>query len=246
MPWLGNATPDHRTPLEDRWGGWYVTGSAGSASHLGNLAIADRQARELPARPPRVLSTLDGRFRTGDYLSAHSDVVALLVLEHQLRMMNLLTRIGWEARVLTHDGATGDPASLARIARELVDYMLFVEEAPMERVRGSSTYAATFAARGPRDRRGRSLRELDLDRRLMKYPCSYMVYAPAFDALPAIAKDAIYRRLWEVLSGGERSARYARLAEADRNAILEILGDTKRDLPAYFTPPQSRPSRPAA
>jgi hypothetical protein len=102
-------------------------------------------------------------------------------------------------------------------------------------VRGASGFAERFSAIGPRDRKGRSLRELDLNRRLMKYPCSYLIYSPAFDALPRGIKDPIYRRLWEVLSGQERGERYrSRLSLADRRSVLEILRDTKKDLPQYF------------
>jgi hypothetical protein len=122
------------------------------------------------------------------------------------------------------------------VATEVVDYLLFVDEARLtDPVRGRSGFAERFAALGPRDKKGRSLRELDLNRRLMKYPCSYLIYAPAFDALPPAARDPIYRRMWEVLSGQERSERYlSALSLADRQAIVEILRDTKPGLPAYF------------
>ena len=125
---------------------------------------------------------------------------------------------------------------MAGIATEVVDYLLFIDEAPLtDRVRGSSAFAQRFAAAGPRDAKGRSLHELDLTRRLMKYPCSYLIYSDAFDALPSSAKDPIYRRMWEVLSGEDRGARYrSALSLADRQAIVEILRDTKNDLPAYF------------
>jgi hypothetical protein len=113
--------------------------------------------------------------------------------------------------------------------------MLFVDEAPLAGpVGGDSGFAAGFNARGPRDAMGRSLRHLDLTTRLLKYPCSYLVYSEAFEALPGVAKQAVYARLWQVLSGAETSARYARRVRADRLAIVEILRDTKPDLPAYF------------
>jgi hypothetical protein len=102
-------------------------------------------------------------------------------------------------------------------------------------VKGSSKFADVFAARGPRDTRGRSLREFELTRRIFRYPCSYMIYTEAFDALLPAAKEAIYARMWTVLSGREKQPRYRRLARADRQAIVEILQDTKKDLPAYFT-----------
>ena len=61
-----------------------------------------------------------------------------------------------------------------------------------------------------------------------------MIYTDAFDALPDLAKDAVYARLWSVLSGQEPDTVYARLSRDDRQAIVEILRDTKTDLPAYF------------
>ena len=91
-----------------------------------------------------------------------------------------------------------------------------------------------MAASGPRDRQGRSLYELDLKSRLMKYPCSYLIYSPAFDALSSLAKTAIYERMWSVLSGNSLEPRYRSLSLTDRRAIVEILKDTKPDLPAYF------------
>jgi hypothetical protein len=167
-----------------------------------------------------------------------------MVFEHQTRMTNLLTYIGWERRAAEFDAHSDTPASssvaapstsLQDIASELVDYMLFVDEAPLAgKITGTSGFAQTFLAAGPRDSRGRSLRELDLERRLMRYPCSYMIYSPLFDALPAAAKDAIYRRLWEILSGADHQKAYSHLSLADRQAIVEILRDTKKDLPAYF------------
>jgi hypothetical protein len=125
---------------------------------------------------------------------------------------------------------------MSGVATEVVDYLLFIYEAKQtDSVRGASGFAERFAMGGPRDRKGRSLYELDLRRRLMKYPCSYLIYSPAFDALPPLAKAPIYKRMWEVLSGQEQDPRYREaLSLADRRAIVEILRDTKKDLPSYF------------
>jgi hypothetical protein len=169
------------------------------------------------------------------YPSTHSDVVALLVLAHQTNMTNLITRLGWEARVAAAAPSADASARVREAARDTVDYLLFVDEAALPGpISGSSGFAARFSAAGPRDGKGRSLRELDLRRRLFKYPCSYMIYTDAFDALPAPAQEALYARLWEVLSGKETQARYKGLLPADRQAILEILRDTKKNLPEYF------------
>ena len=132
-------------------------------------------------------------------------------------MANLLTRASWQARAadpLLHPPFTATPgeeeritAMMSGVASEVVDYLLFIDEAKLtDRVRGASGFAERFSAIGPRDRKGRSLHELDLNRRLMKYPCSYLIYSPAFDALPARAKDPIYRRMWQVLSGRNRTS----------------------------------------
>jgi hypothetical protein len=222
---------DHRTPFELRWGGWFVTGGHELPHHLGNARVTTGGTIEDTVTPATVhVTSLDGRFDPAGYPSQQSDVVALLVIEHQARMLNLITRAGWEARVGADAGRPLDT-----VINELVDYLLFVDERPLPgHVQGPSAFARTFAARGPRDSRGRSLRELDLRTRLMRYPCSYVIYSEPFDALPDVAKQAIYRRLWAVLAGSVTEARYERLSADDRRAVLEILRDTKPDLPAYY------------
>ena len=106
----------------------------------------------------------------------------------------------------------------------VVRCLLFHEEAPLtDPIRGTSTFAADFAERGRRDPKGRSLRDLDLNTRLFRYPCSYLIYSRAFDSLPAEVKEYIYHRLWEILSGRATGKDDPQLAKADREAILEIL-----------------------
>ena len=152
-------------------------------------------------------------------------------MAHQTNMTNLITRTGWEARLAAASPSQDASARVTEAARDLVDYMLFVDEAPLTGpVKGGSGFAESFGARGPRDGQGRSLRDFDLRRRLFKYPCSYMIYTPAFDALPPAAKNAVYTRLWEVLSGRETQPRYRSLTPQDRQAIVSILRETKRDL----------------
>jgi hypothetical protein len=224
------------SPLEQRWGGWWVTGDHGGARHMGNIPVmpADKGKSKL-ANPTRPLASVEGLFDLKGYPSAYSDVVALLVLAHQTNMTNLITRTGWEARLAAASPSPDASSRVAESARDLVDYMLFVDEAPLTGpVKGGSGFAEAFAARGPRDGKGRSLRDFDLRRRLFQYPCSYMIYTPAFDGLPQAARDAVYARLWEVLSGRESGARYRRLTLQDRQAIVSILRETKPNLPAYF------------
>jgi hypothetical protein len=237
---IRSTAMDQRMPLEDRWGGWFVTGTSGVTAHLGN------QVPTLEGRQRRPLTSTDGLFDADGFPAATSDVAALLVFSHQTHMTNLLTRAAWEARAADprlHPPFVATPGEDARVAdmmsgvaNEVVDYLLFIDEAKLTNpVRGASGFAERFSVAGPRDRRGRSLHALDLNRRLMTYPCSYLIYSPAFASLPAAAKDPIYRRMWQILSGQERGARYrTALSLADRRAIVQILRETKPDLPTYF------------
>ena len=234
---LGAYDPDDRTPFRQRWGGWYVTGTHGSMRHMGNAIVTNSAQRDSMVSDGTLNRTsLDGRFDTNGYPSGLSDIAALMVFQHQVHATNLITRIGWETRIAAHEGRLDLTAGVVRDAvNELVDYMLFVDEEPLTApVRGTSGFAEMFSAQGLKDRRGRSLRQLDLEHRLLRYPCSYMVYTPAFAALPVNARQAVYARMWEILSGRDASAKYARLAEADRSAIAEILRDTLPDLPDAF------------
>jgi hypothetical protein len=189
----GETDVDSRTPFAQLWGGWFVTGSTVPAGHRGNAIFANSVRRE-------ITPALEPKFS----LTPSSDVVALMVFAHQMHMMNLLAH----------------PDNI----EELVDYLLFVDEPPLPGpIRGESGFAEKFSSGGPRDRLGRSLRDFDLERRLMRYPCSYMIYTEAFDALPPMTKDAVYRRMWQILSGAETGVRYQRFTLADRQAVMEIL-----------------------
>src|SRR5439155_19144427 len=95
-------------------------------------------------------------------------------------------------------------------------------------------FVAEFAARGPKDSQGRSLRDFDLKTRLFKYPCSYLIYSASFDQLPDVVRDYLHRRLFDILSGKDTSKDFAHLSAGDRKAILEILPDTKAGLPEYW------------
>lgn len=228
---------DHRTPFERRWGGWFVTGAHGRSRHLGNTVVDPGDARRslVPAGPLNAAS-LDGAVDLAGYPAALSDVVALAVFDHQSRALNLLTRLGWEARVAAHEGRAPleTPAVTSTLA-DLVDYLLFVDEAPMPGgLTGASGFAEWFAARGPRDATGRTLHALDLTTRLMRYPLSYTIYSPAFDALPDDLRAMVYRHLARVLVAGDPAPKYAHLSPEDRRAIVEILRDTKPEARAHL------------
>ena len=194
MPQDGSFVIDHRSRLDQRWAGWYVSGASPSVQHMGRPIAAglDLSAYPLPT----------------------SDIAALMVFDHQGHATNLLTRLGWETRFAAALGAPDfTKGDLADILNEAVDYFAFAGETPIvSPVRPGSAFAQTFASAGPRDRRGRSLRALDLHTRLFTYRCSYMIYSPAFDALPPEARAAMYAGLRKTIT--------------DRDTI-EILDETR-------------------
>jgi hypothetical protein len=221
---------DQRVPITERWGGWFVTGTTGPQHHYGNNPnLVD------PIHPggpvgdeSQNVTSLTGLLDTSKYPAALSDVVALMTLEHQTRMTNLITRIGWDTRIAIHAVTWEQPDTVKKMdaeIQEMVKYMTFADEAPLTgSVAGVSTFTKTFTERGPRDKQSRSLRDFDLKTRLFRYPVSYMIYSAAFDALPAQAKDRIYRGLFDALSGKDEN----------KIAALQIVRETKSGLPDYW------------
>jgi hypothetical protein len=252
-PVLGSSAfeTDQTSPLKNRWGGWYVTGLVGKQKHLGNLISgANQSPEEVDNSAGLNVTSLTGRFDSSKYLAATSDLVALMVMEHQTRAHNLITAANFETRIARAQSAlskapagsakqpTGAHSRIEAAGEQLVKYLLFSGEATLtEPVRGTTDFARQFASRGPRDKRGRSLRDFDLEHRLFKYPCSYLIYSAAFDGLPREVKEYVARRLGEVLRGTDQSREFAHLSVSDRLAIREILQETKPDLAAAWKPP---------
>jgi len=227
-----------KSPLRERWGGWYVTGTSGAQRHLGNtivLARADdvddmkKFIGRLDLNAGANVTDLGKRFDTKEYLSPQSDIVALMILGHQTHVHNMITSGVYEIRDAIQQGLTAKMAEVIKDAGEpIVRTMLFAGEAPLtDAVTGTSGFAAEFTSRGPRDSKGRSLRDFDLKHRLMRYPLSYLVYSKSFDAEPTELKDYVVRRFREVLTGQDTSPEFSHLSSDDRQAILEILHDTK-------------------
>jgi hypothetical protein len=145
-----------------------------------------------------------------------------------------MIRVGWDARIAAQEGKTDEAAQtkLNGEIDEMVVYMLFADETKLfEPIQGVSTFTKTFPERGPRDHQGRSLRDFDLQTRMFKYPLSYMIYSAAFDGMPDKVRAGVYQRLYEVLTGKDQSPQFARLSADDRKAILQIVRETKPNLP---------------
>jgi hypothetical protein len=215
-----------KNPMKERWGGWYVTGTHGSTTHAGNV-VSNRPASVLAPLQAATLAKssnvvdLSSRFNTAPYLSPHSDIVALMVLAHQVTVQNKIALANSRGAVAAKDSG-----------ESLVHALLFAGAPPLAApIKGTSNFAVEFPALGPKDTKGRSLRDFDLQTRLFRYPLSYLIYSKPFDSMDAAVKAVVYRRLREILSGEDKSRDFAYLSMADRNAILEILRGTKSDFP---------------
>jgi hypothetical protein len=246
----GRILTTDRTPLRSRWGGWYVTGTHGDQVHLGNIQVRNvNELVNLESVRRGNVDNLDALFDTRPYLTNQSDIVALLVLQHQVTVQNLITRVNFEVRTaLAGEGLTGPAADIATVEfppavrvelREfldnLVNGMLFVDAAGFtSRINGNTGFDAWFQAQGPRDRKGRTLRQLDLNTRLFAYPLSYLVYSQAFESLPAYARNYVYERFADALTGADSTPGFAQLSAADRKAVLEILNTTKPDFAKFM------------
>jgi hypothetical protein len=202
-------------PFENRWGGWYVTGTSGAMHHRGNVTAEDPlRPFDLPEDKGLNITDLSGRYDLKQTLKPTSDIVALMTLEHQTGFSNRIA-------VLNVRYPTESAAATDKLIDELVSYMTFADEVPLPSpVKGNSAFTQVFARRGPRDSKGRSLRDFDLQTRLFRYPLSYMIYSAAFDSLNPAAKNLLWRKLHDAL-----------LQKPDGAAAIAILAATKTDLP---------------
>ena len=230
-----------RTSLRNRWGGWYVTGKPNQQSHLGNIVVESAEAlQRLDELRIGTLANLDALLDTSAYLSNKSDIVALMVLEHQVGIQNAITRVNYDTRTALANADQGDATAASeenahRVIEALLKALFSVGEASIPSpIAGTSGFAEQFEARGPSDRRGRSLRELDLDTKLFVYPLSFVIYSDGFDAIPEPSKQRIYSRIVAILRGEDRTGEFTHLTAEDRIAVSEILEETKPDFAAIL------------
>jgi hypothetical protein len=239
------------TPLRDRWGGWYVSGLSGSQVHLGNLLVPDKNdLSSIETARRGNLETLEGAglFDTQPYLTPRSDIVALMVLEHQIGVQNQIGYVRFKAESVLermgHPDAVGartwdelpddSQIVLTRMLDELVQRLLMVGAIELEEpIQGTAGFEAWFEGQGLRDEQGRSLHDLDLQSRLFAHRLSYLIYSEQFDGLPAFAKDYVYRKIAGVLGGSDRSEVYGHISDEERAFLHDLLVETKPDFAPY-------------
>lgn len=243
------------TPFQERWGGWYVTGSTGGAAHRGN-AVADEAEAGGPVtlRPllaeGEVVGGLGGLFDPAPYLRRdRSDVLALMILEHQVHVHNTLLSANLAARQAIYrsrqllrelgghepDGLTDSTRSVLRHrAKDIVACLLFRDEAPLPDggLQGDEAFEKAFLSRASRDGEGRSLRDLRLHERLFKNRCSYLIGSSVFASLVPELKAAVHRQLHAALrepADGDTDSP-GHLGVAERRRIREILLATEPEI----------------
>ena len=238
----GTYLTSDASPYSERFGGWYVTGKHGAMRHMGNATVRGGDGYAVLDRDAGAnLGDLSGFFDTKPYLAPGSDIVAQLVLQHQVRVHDLITQAHWGTLLaLSDEKAINDSlgrgethrsdstkSRIRSVCEPLVEALLFVHEPELPApIVGSSSFTKDFAGKGIRDRNGRSLRQFDLRTRLFRYPCSFLIHSEAFSALPEDAKEYVFGRLRQVADGSLNSKPYDRIAPADRKAIGEILRET--------------------
>lgn len=238
----GSHNVNYKTPIEKRWGGWYVTGRHGKQTHMGNVLVKGREVPDdFDFSSGSNIDDLTPYFNPDKYLAPNSDIVALMVMEHQIVVHNMLTKASFMTRqaldyqAMMHEslGVPKDEmldsvkSRIRSAGNDLTDALLMVEEARWtEPIEGNTSFTERFSSLGPQDSKGRSLRQFDLQTRLWKYPCSYLIYSDSFKALPLEMKRYVRGRFAQILSGEDKAEKYKHLTEADRSAVGEILAET--------------------
>jgi len=247
----GSYTTDQSSPIAERWGGWYVTGNHGELRHMGNaiaIEVDKGNGAEIDREAGANMEELDDFIDPTDYLVPDSDIVALMVLEHQVGMHNRLIEGNYVVRKAIYrdqeisrelgEKRKGFSDTTKRIidhqAERILNYLLFANEVKLDGggIDSDSSFTEDFQHNARVTKDGRSLKDFQLLTRIFKYRCSYMIYSTAFESLPKPLKSKVYRRLGEILTGKDTSNEYAYLTESERDRILSILVETLPDAPA--------------
>lgn len=249
----GSYTTDQSSPIAERWGGWYVTGHHGELRHMGNaiaIEVDKGNGAEIDREAGANMDELDEFIDPTDYLVPDSDIVALMVLEHQVGMHNRLIEGNYVVRKAIYrdqeisrelgEKRKGFSDTTRRIidhqADRILNYLLFANEVKLDGggIDSDSPFVEDFQHNAQLSKDGRSLKDFQLLTRIFKYRCSYMIYSSAFESLPKPLKSKVYQRLGAVLSGMDTSNEYAYLKESERERILDILIETLPDAPAKW------------
>jgi hypothetical protein len=223
---------DTSTPFARRFGGWYVTGTHGDMQTMANYVISSADMIRQPDFAKNGNQTsLDAYVNLDAYVRPTSDIVALLVLEHQVEVQNAITRLNYDSRMLLDANPQAGDAELDPLIRPLLDSLFMAHEAVLtDKVEGTSGFREYFEQQGPRDAQGRSLRELDLESRTFRLPLSYLIYSDAIKALPDPVRTRLFAQVRAVLQQEDGAVEYPHINADQRAAIVGILQSTLPEL----------------
>jgi hypothetical protein len=234
----------HQVPFDERWGGWLLSGEVGTARHMANAlaSVEDGKATLGQAKQPSKF------FNAELHLRPDSDVLAMLLHDHQISMHHWMMEAHYRVRQGLHDAKvkdtsrasleaieSGEREDLEACVDRLMRYLLFADEAPMgeESWKDGGDYRKVFLADRRQTVDGRSLKDLKLRERIFKYRCSYMIYSKAFAALPLSLREEVYHRLYKVLTNDADG--FEHLGQEEREGILSILTETLPEAAAYWS-----------
>ncbi|WP_386820319.1 hypothetical protein [Luteolibacter algae] len=228
---LGTEDTTHESPIEERWGGWYVTGNS-SLPHLGNRVYTSEGSTKPEMQE---LDDLRSVIDVSKYPRPTSDIVALMVLEHQCRMHTLLNAASMNYRRTHYFSQSLDPTAdpnegpAGRVAEswaeKIVECMFFKNEADLEDgAEGDPAFQRAFVSRFPKTSDGETLAEFRLYGRIFKNRCSYMVYSDAFRGLPLAVKALVLGKMKKIVANDDPDFDWISGSELRR--IDSILSET--------------------
>ena len=218
-----NITPGHQRPLDERFGGWFVTSSNGQSFPAAGQIMQNGLA---------VHTQIGEHYDPAIHLAGSSDILAHLLHEHQIGFHNRLIKVLISARDNGQVEGERIVTSHEEDIDELVRYMLFQNEAklPKQGIVGDAQYVEDFRRNRRPSRTGASLKDLELTTRLLKFRCSYMIYTRPWREMPFEIKAELLTRLHRALQN-TNDALSQHLPEFERLQILHILRDTVPELP---------------
>ena len=236
----GSDTIDHTSPIESRWGGWFVT-SEETSLHRGNRTYRESQSFDLQPSSVKSLADLKSCFNPKRYLADTSDIGALIVLEHQVRMHNYFTQSHFqtikalesEAAINKALGESGRRPFTQKLinnaAEHILEYLLFVDEAPLHNITANQSFLDKFTKDKAVAANGDSLYNLKFDKGISELPCSWLIYSDSFTGLHPVLKEVLLKRLKNILTAKDLEEQYIHLRKT-RKRIHQVLVET---LPAY-------------
>ena len=243
----GEDRVDHTTPIELRWGGYFVTAEKFTAAHRGNGYVETEGKYEIKHKEAKTFKDLDMFFDPDKFLTDTSDIQALMAMEHQVKMHNIFTSTKFRSMHALHNekvinealGETGRRDLTKRIlsnaANEILEYMLFENELSIKgmEIRGKKEFNKAFSYTAPKTKDGKSLSELTFENSMVKYPCSWLIYSDSFKGLPVELKELVLQRLINILTGAEVPDKFIHLRK-QRQEIHSILLETHPEYAAEF------------